>query len=188
MKKLLIPAAVAAIALTGCASPKSTLLPNVKTQGDYVQSVYFDIPETFDSEIAANCIVENVTNDSVILKDSSNSFVGDFTGTYYNINSSKEVGGGTVLQRVSDSRVIAHGTTEYRSMLLKHYLKFGISAKAENGKTRLTFKNLKQTQQDTGFASNDGFTSIGTWGGSGLDEAYMALDNIKNNISVCMDE
>ncbi|WP_193315761.1 hypothetical protein, partial [Klebsiella pneumoniae] len=62
------------------------------------------------------CIARNVTNNGVQLNDSSSSFVGAYTGNYYNIEKSTTIQGGEVINTAASSSdiVVANGTTSYQ--------------------------------------------------------------------------
>lgn len=137
------------------------------------------------------CVLRNVSNRDVILSDASKSFVGAYTGNYYNIGSKTVVNGGGVIESVGDAgAIIVQGNTSYSFdsgiVQIKRVVRFTLDAIPRSEQIDLTFSNIQQAQTETGAFPNTGFFDIGTWEGAGPYQAIMSLDNIVSSISECI--
>ncbi|MCF6672313.1 hypothetical protein [Raoultella ornithinolytica] len=140
------------------------------------------------------CIARNVTNNGIQLNDSSASFVGAYTGNYYNIKKSTTTQGGDVINSAASSSdiIVANGTTSYQYdaglIMVERVVKFTMDITQSQSGIKYTFSNLQQAQKDTGVVSNNGFSPIGVWKAAGGYQAINALDNITSEIDKCMSE
>lgn len=118
----------------------------------------------------ASCVSLSVDNSEGTLSDSSASFVGSYTGTYYDIESTRKEGGGATLQHADEDSgvVVARGTAEYSSgglMPIGHAVRYKLLVAPMSGKTIVQFKDVKYAQKSTGYMKNTGFQKLGTWWG-----------------------
>ncbi|CAH3512788.1 TPA: hypothetical protein RQ363_005360 [Klebsiella oxytoca] len=140
------------------------------------------------------CIARNITNNSIQLKDSSASFVGAYTGNYYNIEKSTVTQGGEVINTAASSSdvIISNGTVSYQYdaglVMVERVVKFTMDITPAQSGVKYTFSNLQQAQTETGVVSNNGFSPIGVWKAAGGYQAINALDNISFEINKCMSE
>lgn len=137
------------------------------------------------------CVLRNVSNRDVILSDASKSFVGAYTGNYYNIGGKTVVNGGGVVEAVNDAGfIIAQGNTSYSFdsgiVQIKRVVRFTLDAMPQSEHVNITFSNIQQAQTETGALPNTGFSEIGTWEGAGPYQAIKSLDKIVSSISECM--
>lgn len=192
---------MAALLLAGCSAGQQrearlNNIPSLKTQYNG-QHEYL---KEYSAKIKTNktplekvkiCVLRNVSNRDVILSDASKSFVGAYTGNYYNIGSKTVVNGGGVVESVGDAgAIIVQGNTSYSFdsgiVQIKRVVRFTLDAIPRSEQIDLTFSNIQQAQTETGAFPNTGFFDIGTWEGAGPYQAIMSLDNIVSSISECI--
>ena len=192
---------MAALLLAGCSAGQQrearlNNIPSLKTQYNG-QREYL---KEYSAKIKTNktplekvkiCVLRNVSNRDVILSDASKSFVGAYTGNYYNIGSKTVVNGGGVVESVGDAgAIIVQGNTSYSFdsgiVQIKRVVRFTLDAIPRSEQIDLTFSNIQQAQTETGAFPNAGFFDIGTWEGAGPYQAIMSLDNIVSSISECI--
>ncbi|EHR0862092.1 hypothetical protein KS888_000901 [Escherichia coli] len=192
---------MAALLLAGCSAGQQrearlNNIPSLKTQYNG-QREYL---KEYSAKIKTNktplekvkiCVLRNVSNRDVILSDASKSFVGAYTGNYYNIGSKTVVNGGGVVESVGDAgAIIVQGNTSYSFdsgiVQIKRVVRFTLDAIPRSEQIDLTFSNIQQAQTETGAFPNTGFFDIGTWEGAGPYQAIMSLDNIVSSISECI--
>ncbi|EPY7259127.1 hypothetical protein ACXEJA_003559 [Klebsiella pneumoniae] len=194
----------AAILLSGCAAmdnSKDTRLNSFsgityENNGTYetIKKYIKESAGKINKERVKLCIARNVTNNGVQLNDSSSSFVGAYTGNYYNIEKSTTIQGGEVINTAASSSdiVVANGTTSYQYdagiVMVERVVKFTMDITPSATGIKYTFSNIQQAQKDTGAASNSGFAPIGVWKAAGGYQAINALDNISSEINKCMSE
>ncbi|EKD4460478.1 hypothetical protein ORP92_002774 [Escherichia coli] len=192
---------MAALLLAGCSAGQQrearlNNIPSLKTQYNG-QREYL---KEYSAKIKTNktplekvkiCVLRNVSNRDVVLSDSSKSFVGAYTGNYYNIGGKTVVNGGGVVESVNDSGfIIAQGNTSYSFdsgiVQIKRVVRFTLDAMPQSEHVNITFSNIQQAQTETGALPNTGFSEIGTWEGAGPYQAIKSLDKIVSSISECM--
>ena len=189
------PPAVLALALAGCATP--TLPPNARTTTaggvTLVDQIDFSYakPAPADFGQLKLCALQVVSNDAVTLQDSAGSFVGRFTGIYYQTDHRQTAGGGATLKYVDDQRrtLIANGTViapPGGGFLSPLAIRFELKASTSANQVGLVFYKLEQSQQRTGFLANTGFSPVGVWSGSRADAVYMKLQEQAEAIKSCM--
>jgi hypothetical protein len=192
--------AVAAIALllpvTGyCAKwevPSNVTVRDADKRASYLEAIDFSYqpaqPVAF-SQLKL-CIAENIANNAVTLQDSSGSFVGPATGTYYHNTQSQTVQGGGIFKYLDDatSALIATGTTDGGSTALgltHDIVKFDLKAMTSGTGVTLKFSNIMRAQQYTGSATNDGFQPVGMWRGAGAQRIYASLESVAAKVKAC---
>jgi hypothetical protein len=136
------------------------------------------------------CVAENISNNAVSLRDSSNAFVGPASGNYYSNTQSQTVQGGSIFKYVDDASatLIATGTTDGGSSswgLIRDFVKFELKAAISDMGVTLQFTNIARAQQDTGLSSNNGFQPVATWKGARPMKVYSALEKIAAKIKSC---
>lgn len=188
------------LGLWGCtAAPVKELPENVtlsEPQSRMGSTVRLVDAVTFERQGAvkqspATCVSLNVDNSEVTLSDSSASFVGAYTGTYYDIESSRKEGGGATLQHADEESgvVVAKGVTEYTSgglMPIGHAARYKLLVAPMPGKTVVQFKDIEYAQKSTGYMENTGFQRLGTWWGSGVMDAYAAMEQQADKVLDCI--
>ncbi|MBN3344976.1 hypothetical protein H5A44_21460 [Pectobacterium brasiliense] len=189
----------ASILLTGCAidTSRDTDLNSFegisftkKGQAEYIENYTKKFDRTvYSIEKLKICTLRNVTNRDVRLSDTSNSFVGAYTGNYYNINSSSNISGGDVLSLSDDNGLVVNGTTSYifdaGIISVKRFVRFTLDIVNKDKITEYTFSNIQFAQAETGTLPNDGFNDIGTWKMASPAQSILSLSNIAKNINDC---
>ena len=128
------------------------------------------------------CVAQNVQNKSTTLQDTTGSFYGVYTGTYYQVENSRETGGGDVLLYSRDGNVVAQGVVDYQaSPLVARVVRYTLTV-SDGG---YEFTNLEQAQTNTGAAVNPGFDKIGAFAGADPDKALSSLRSVASKIDRC---
>ncbi|WP_346839803.1 hypothetical protein [Microbulbifer sp. SAOS-129_SWC] len=194
----LVTLGVAILAFAGCASMNApdpaipdnvTLTPPAAYNQQFIDTVRFEEPiEVHRSP--ARCVAEYVNNRAVTLSDSSSSFVGAFTGNYYQVNNSTESAGGQVLKYSDEKEVVAQGRETYTTTLLGvpigNAVEFKLLVELGEGVVRLKFSDVQHAQLDTGGAANSGFGPVGAWRGAGPVDAYHVMEGVANKVMGCI--
>lgn len=198
MRKLILAGVVGA--LIGCSSTPIQLPSNVKTiPSGMGQSTYIDkvdhsfIPSknvTFSN--LKICAASTFVNDAVTLKDNAGSFVGAYTGRYYQQNNKQQVNGGDIFKLIDEqsSTLIATGNKKTKSQqggLVIDFIKYDAKISLSNNHVQLQFQNIQAAQQSTGVLSNDGFRPIGTWAGARAPAAVETINNLAVDFKNCVD-
>lgn len=135
------------------------------------------------------CIAETVSNQGETLSDSSGSFVGAYTGNYYNVERGTHVGGGSVIEYAApDGRlVVASGSTRYAvNSLVSRSVRFKLSVRQADAGRQYQYGSLAQAQLDSGAVANTGYNPIGAWAGANPDLALKALQGVTDEIESCL--
>lgn len=186
------------IGISGCASQVS--LPNNAsiTTTDSLGSAYIDKIDfsyisrgTHKFSKAKLCVAKNLTNNTVMLQDSSGSFVGAYTGRYYETNKTQSVTGGDIFKYSDDetSTLLAVGTTSFVGDalgIIKEFVKFEVELAIKDKNVTLIFSNITRAQQDTGTLGNNGFNPVGVWYGAKAPDVYASIELVANNIKTCI--
>lgn len=161
---------------------------HVEIDGDYLRSLSITKPGYPPSDKLPMCVASNVKNESVALNDSSGGFVGSYTGTYYRLGASTQVGGGSVLQYISpdQKKIVAKGATGYTSAMIGRSVRYTLSIQpAASGGTEYTFSGIQQAQLNTGSAANTGYSNVHLLTGGGSEEVAGALRSVVDAIDAC---
>ncbi len=135
------------------------------------------------------CVAATITNQGETLKDSSGSFVGAYTGTYYSVDRTTQTSGGSVIEYAAPdgSSVVASGSTKYAAnALVSRSVRFKLSVKQDESGRLYRYGSLGQAQLNTGVATNTGYTAIGAWSGANPDLAAAALSKVTDEIERCL--
>ena len=186
---------VVVIFITSCVT--AVKMPqNVTISDEIIDSIWFDYPLQ-NNEISAFkmtkiCIADNLTNEEVMLSDSSKSFVGSYTGNLYTINSEKQIEGGQVIRMYDEDikTVVARGSHKYNKTVgflpMNFYLRYTVKINIKNNKLLIKYSNIERAQSDTGYASNSGFNPIGQWPGARPEEVYNELEMLSKKMNNCI--
>ena len=179
--------------LVGCGTvpmPSNVSTRPGNESGDYINAVDFSY-QSAATKVNFNklklCVAENVSNNSVQLRDASRSFVGPATGHYYNLQNSQTVQGGEIF-KYSDptlSTLIAIGTVDSPGMV-EDIIKYELKVSVNQSRVHLIFSNITRAQKSTGLLANDGFGPVGTWPGARTMQSYTALQGVANGIKLCL--
>ncbi len=193
-------ALLGAAVLAGCASTPISGLPSNVTlsepQSYYGAKVQMVEAVTFErtgkgKQNASTCVSLNVDNSEVTLSDTSSSFVGPYSGYYYDVERSRTESGGATLQHSDTATgiVVAKGVSEYTSGSLipvGHAVRYKLLVAPLEDKTVVQFKDIEQAQKSTGIIRNDGFKPLGSWKGTTVMEAYDAMKRQANEVLDCI--
>lgn len=195
MKKLvlLLPILVAGCATNSVAPdiPSNVTLSAPGAYNErYIESVKFNLGNEGGKSSPAKCLTLTVNNNEYTISDSSNSFVGAYTGKYYNIEKSQQVGGGQSLIYSDETSAIAKGSTDgtftFGFAPITKIVTFKVEVSTAPEKKAIIFTDIKAAQKSTGAASNDGFNKVGAWSGAKPAFAYDLLNKVSDNIKSCM--
>ncbi|MCJ0828705.1 hypothetical protein MN869_09620 [Acinetobacter sp. NIPH1876] len=197
MKKIILLSLI--IGLVGCSSNPIDLPSNIKTiptgmgNSTYIDEVdkSFQLSTEVPFEKIKACSADIFTNDSVVLRDSAGSFVGIYTGNYYQNKNSAVVQGGGLFKYVDDSgqTLVASGrikTKPQQGGLIVDIIQYDAKISLSKNNVGLKFKNLKAAQENTGGTSNVGFRNIGTWSGARAPAAISAIDQVATKFKNCV--
>ncbi|SDX12667.1 hypothetical protein SAMN05216317_1378 [Nitrosomonas eutropha] len=186
------------ILLAGCAT--NATVPNIPSNvvlsapgaynEQYIESVKFDIGISHKQSSPAKCLALVVNNSEHTLTDSSNSFVGAYTGNYYNIEKSRQVGGGQSLLYSDETSAIAKGNTKgtftFGLVPITKIVTFKIEVNATPENRFIKFTDVQAAQESTGAANNTGFSKAGAWSGAEPVFVYNLLNKVSDDIKSCM--
>lgn len=198
MKKI-ITLGLVGFVLSGCSQAPINLPSNVVTiptgmgKSTYIDKVdYSFIPKEIVSfNQIKTCAATTFTNDSVIVKDNAGSFVGAYTGLYYQKHNSQQLSGGNIFKLVDDqaNTLVATGNKKGKPQqggLIVDYIKYDAKVSLNNNRIEFVFQNIQAAQQNTGTSANDGFRQIGTWSGARAPAALETLDSLVTTFKNCL--
>ncbi len=186
------------ILLAGCATnttvkdiPSNVVLSAPGAYNEqYIESVKFDIAAGHKQSSPAKCLALVVSNNEHTLTDSSGSFVGAYTGNYYNIEKSRQVGGGQSLLYSDDTSAIAKGNTKgaftFGLVPITKIIAFKVEVNAAPESGFIEFTDIQAAQESTGAANNTGFSKAGAWSGAEPVFVYNLLSKVSDEIKSCM--
>lgn len=198
MEKIII---LALLVASGCAPlPHSKELAKRNgIQKDPTQNYYIDKVTLEKQATKANadkvgyCLASNIKMGEVSLSDTSRSFVGSYTGNYYNIESKGKASAEDVIKFISKDGVnsVARGQVDYIvpnwAAHIQKFLRFTVDIKQSDNANTYIFKDFATAQGNTGMLANNGFDA--KW--SDIEElvperGYDELDNLANKINNCL--
>lgn len=186
-------------ALVGCSSAPVTLPSNVSTiptgvgQSTYIDKINYSFitqkPVSFST--VKVCAASTFTNDGVSLQDSAGSFVGAYSGQYYEKSNSQQISGGNVFKLIDDqsNTIIATGNKKTKAQqggLIVDYIKYDAKISLIENKVQVQFQNIQAAQQNTGGSTNNGYRPIGTWSGARAPAAIETIDNLATSFKNCL--
>lgn len=188
------------LALVGCVQAPIQLPSNVSTvsmQTGGKQTQIDKIDESFISEkpLAFSkikfCGIDSFSNNSVTLQDTAGSFVGQYTGNYYQKNNNQVVGGGSSIKYLDENNKIIVFTGNIRTKpqmggFVVDIIQYDAKIWDEGGKTKLVFQNILRAQKNSGSVSNDGFNPVGTWGGARAPVVVDTIHQLAEKFKVCV--
>lgn len=176
--------------LTGCAANKQTLSQygDVQLDGNVLRSLTITHTEPANLGKLPFCVASNVTNESVMVSDSAGSFVGAYTGNYYQVHNSQDIGGGNVMQFVSKdgSEVVAKGTTRYWAAMIERAVRFTVAVKDDGASRTYRFTGVEIAQINSGSWPNSGFMKAAMNPGTGGGHALKNMKLIASEIDTCL--
>ena len=198
MKRLLIISLP--LVLSGCASMSMGTVEDLPDNIALKQNPHGGQAEVIDTVVfehfeapgnAQKCAVMAINNDSVEL-GSTSTYVGAYTGNYYNYNTTKQKEGGQVLLYADESEVIAAGRERYSFnsgiVPIGKIADFKVKIKSVDQGYTVEFFDITAAQESTGYASNNGFVVVGAWAGARPMALYQALQGVDRRLSECLSE
>ena len=151
---------------------------------------------------AARCGISNLSVDSFVAKDASQSWIGPATGRLYNDGTNTVFEGSDVLRYVSDTQdvVILKGREKFGKNKMgliglvsdpsgesfKSQLDFIVELAKSGDVYSITFSEIKRADQSTGYIENSGFSPIGVWKGSRAEEIVPVIESVAEKLNACM--
>lgn len=176
--------------LSGCAVQHETLRQygDYELEGQLLKGFKVSAPGAAPMSALPGCVASIVSNDPVTLSDSAGSFVGAYTGNYYQAGSRREVGGGNVIQYISPGGedIVAKGTTMYTSGLVQRSVRFTLRIR-DLGPGRLyQFSGIEQAQTSTGIVPNTGYNRVHAAPGGGAGHVLGSLKTVTGDLEACI--
>jgi hypothetical protein len=136
------------------------------------------------------CVTSSVSNESVTVSDSANSFVGAYTGNYYSVNRSSNIGGGNVLEYVSpdQTEIVARGTVRYWGGMIERAARFKLVIKDDGLARAYKFHTVEVAQINSGSWPNNGFSRAAMNPGTGGGHVLKNMQQLANTIDSCLTE
>ncbi|WP_447902462.1 hypothetical protein [Pseudomonas serbica] len=178
------------VVIGGCASGAQNLYrygqPGI--DGNYLKSFEVSGSGPVASGKLAKCTAGAVRNDPVSLSDSSKTFVGTYTGNYYQAGSNREVGGGSAIQYVApdESSIVAKGETGYTSAMISRSVRYTVTIKSAGPERKYLFAGIQQAQLDTGSMVNAGYSPVHVMMGGGSEDVARSLSAVADEIETCI--
>lgn len=187
--------------LTGCASvePSAGLNDFAGIQlepGIYgskvVTGVEFSYPvPAQQSKDMAFCVAQNVSSNEISVKDTSKSHYGAYTGKRYEVESQRNIAGGSVISYVSSDgkAVSAEGNAKYHEKVLtavEKAIRFKLAAEIKGNTATYTFSSLEVAQLNTSIVENDGYQPLGAHKHANPELALGVLKLISSKIHRCL--
>lgn len=202
LRTVKVVAVLSAIALAGCAGQdqKSTKLDMYsgityeKFNNRDVLAGYKRTEEAvdFDQDGLVRCILQSLINDETTLSDSANSFVGVYSGNYYDVKKSHSVSGGEIIKYLMEDSVgvIAEAKTRYSTTFgispITRAVKYSLLIEKSDKHVNFEATNIMQAQLDSGALSNVGFYKVGSWDGANPDMVIEAINADINKVYRCL--
>lgn len=187
------------IGFVGCSSSPIDLPSNIKTvptgmgNSTYIDEIdkSFQLEKEIDFDKLKSCSVDVFANESVLLRDSAGSFVGAYTGNYYQNNNSSVIQGGNLFKYVDEKgkALVVNGrikTKPQQGGLIVDIIQYEVKLALNTNRIKIVFQNIKAAQENTGGTSNMGFRNIGTWSGARAPAAIEAIDQISERYKKCI--
>lgn len=182
--------------LLGCAQEPIQLPNNVRTismglakqtQIDTVDKS-FDASQNVDFAKVKLCLVDNVQNENVNLKDSSGSIIGNRAGQYYEKTNTQNIASANLIKYLDESTktIVVTGNTRTPPSFIVDIVKYDLKVQQQDQHFKVVFQNILRAQQDTGTISNRGFNPVGTWSGARAPKIISALDVVANKFENCI--
>lgn len=199
MKKIILLISISLI-IVGCASAKRSAELAKRTgvehdapDGFRIERVVLNKPSTnVDADKVGYCLTSNMNVEAIQLTDSSKSFVGSYTGKYYDIKSNNSIDNERVITFISKDGVnsVSKGQINYIisnwAVSIKKYVRFTLDLQQSAAGNTYTFKNLYEAQADTGAVANTGFVKWADADELTPEKGYDELDKLADQINNCL--
>ncbi|MBM1145642.1 hypothetical protein GN155_017800 [Alcanivorax sp. ZXX171] len=201
-----LPAVFAVLMLSGCAStpPAPSDLGNrdgvelvERERGARLfKSAEFALPGSVpDKAVLGLCLAKNVRVDSVRLSDSSKSFIGAYSGRYYNIGNSYQAQGEESTKFIAEdgSGAVARGQFKYsfvvRGLLpvsIVNVVRYTLEVSQTPEVNRYVFSDITAAQTETGNMPNTGFTPVYDIGLLHPEIAHDRMAAVASALNTCL--
>lgn len=172
--------------------PKNAVIEPTPGHYDHVKELKYSFKTTPNTQKKLKeCVAINVENPQVNLSDDSRSFVGAYSGTYYQAGNRSTIAGGQVLRFASKDKVVADGRvnsyhTANFGVRINYTNQFKLIIDASKPTTTVLFTDLKRAQLSTGGFSNDGFGYIYTLDALYPSKSTQAIEGIYKKLKACL--
>lgn len=201
MKRIIL-GCLLGLSLVGCAQGPIQLPQNVKTipmVGMQNQTQIDKIDESFKPnkdvtfEKIKLCSAQVFQNNSVTLNDNVGSFVGSYTGHFYEKSNNQTINPTNLFKYVDEKSniLIISGNTKTKAQqagLITDIIQYDAKIEKDSNEIKFTFQNILKAQQSTGVVQNSGFGPIGTWSGARAPAVIESLDLLANKYKNCVNE
>lgn len=143
------------------------------------------------SKDMAFCVAQNVSSNEISVKDTSKSHYGAYTGRRYEVESQRNIAGGSVISYVSSDgkAVSAGGNAKYHEKVLtsvEKAIRFKLAAEIRGSVAIYTFSALEVAQLNTSIVENDGYQPLGAHKHASPEPALSALKLLSSKIHRCL--
>jgi hypothetical protein len=188
--------ALAVVFLGGCVTTPTQVPDNVTTnENGIVDSISYSYgaEKEINFDYVKFCVARNVEYEGVTLSDSSGSFVGSATGTYYSSQNKKTEQARDIFIVLDDKNkfLVAQGTTFGGNVLgglTSRVLNYNLSIEGKERQVSMTFDKIGMAQKNSGSIANTGFHDLATQFGSGFEGAYEGINSVAQNLKDCFKE
>lgn len=191
--------AIIPMILASCAiMPPPTLPPNVTAEPGagghhYLQAATYQfVKRKTDRQKIEACTAINVSNGEVTLGDTSSSFIGTYSGNYYQINNSKTSAGGNAMIYASKGLVVANGVTSITHTTgsiipvnITNFIRFKLTIDYREDQGIMLFNDMESAQASTGTLPNTGFRPIGVWDGARPLQHIAGIEKVAQQLKKC---
>ncbi len=139
-------------------------------------------------DAAQQCILRNIEFPDFMAYDSSRSFVGEYSGTYYRFGDNTLLEGTSdVLAFVSKTKPLVIGRgRENLGTLISKTIQFNVVLSIEGEKIKDSYENVLHAQKNTGGFENTGFTVVRKQWAGGYKAVYMGADRVTVRLADCL--
>lgn len=176
----------------GLESKEGITLSDSDSMDRYLERVELSRPVApNDAEALPFCVAQTVATDEATLVDSSGSFVGAFTGTYYERTNVRKAGSIDGLRFASSdgNELVVEGTAGYTTgeiIPLQYSVRYTLAIEGQAESTAYVFTDIQQAQLNTGVLANTGYDPVGAWKGAHPSEVHSALSAVADRVSDCV--
>ena len=196
MQKLILSAILPAMLCGAAHAQLSERVVELDTSGrgkvvsavTYTMEAHEAVDNAAFNDLAQECVVRNIKFEAFQARDSARSFVGPYTGRYYQLgDTSVYDGDNDVIAFVSSTKPLVVGRgRESVGGITGRIIQYTVAVSASDSEVSIAFEDIKQAHQNTGTARNDGFNNLYQSWGSGYKKAYEGLDGVAAELARCM--
>lgn len=135
------------------------------------------------------CLANSISNSGVTLTDSANSYVGAYSGHYYQRTTTTSVQGSNTVIAETKDKIVATGMGNYYTgglLSILRYVRYIVTVSSTENSTKYVFTQIEQAAQNTGALANNGFGAAGAWSGADPMKVINTLDGEVDKITKCL--